>query len=263
MTPYLEAAKKSFQRHLAYRAANIAGIITNAFFGAIYIFIYLALFRERAEVGGLGVDDAVAYVVVSQALLMAMSAFGNRELSEAIIRGDIVVDLSRPVDFYALWAALDLGRAVYYLFFRGVPTFLIGWALFRPRLPAHLATWGWFLACIAVGMVVSFAFRFVIDTLAFWTTDARGLQYFNSVLIIFFAGFIVPLNFFPAPLRAVAEVLPFRALAHLPISVYLGKESGIALARALALQVAWAIALVALGRLMLRLMMRRLSVHGG
>jgi ABC-2 type transport system permease protein len=263
MRLYLEVAKKSFQRHLAYRAANLAGILTNTFFGAIYVFIFLALFRERGLVGGLDARDAVTYVVVSQSLLMAMSAFGNRELSEAIIKGDIVTDLSRPVDFYAFWAAIDLGRAVYYLIFRGIPTFLIGWVLFRARVPLDPVTWALFLVSIAVGMAVSFAFRFITSSLAFWMTDARGINYLTGTFVMFFAGFIVPLNFFPASVRAIAEWLPFRALAHLPISVYLGKASGPALAQVLALQAIWLVGLTLGGRAMLRLMVRRLSTHGG
>ncbi len=131
MSVYLAIAVKSFQKHLTYRAANLAGIITNMFFGAVYVFVYVALFEGRTTVGGLDVRDAVTYVVLTQALLMAMSAFGNRELSESIMKGQIASDLSRPLDFYLYWAAIDLGRAVYYLIFRGIPTFAIGLILFR------------------------------------------------------------------------------------------------------------------------------------
>ena len=263
MRLYLEVAKKSFQKHLAYRAANLAGILTNCFFGAIYVFVFTALFQQRGQVGGLDLRDTITYVVISQSLLMAMSAFGNQELSQSIIKGDVVTDLSRPVDFYAFWAAVDLGRGVYYLTFRGVPTFLVGWALFGVRLPDNWLTWTLFLVSLVVGMWVSFAFRFITNSLAFWTTDARGIYYLTNTLIMFFAGCIVPLNFFPGPLRIVAEWLPFRALVHLPISVYLGKAGGPNLAQALAIQAAWLIILTLAGRALLRQMMRRVSIQGG
>jgi ABC-2 type transport system permease protein len=263
MRLYFEIAKKSFQRHLTYRAANLAGIATNTFFGAIYVFVYLALFRERGTVGGINARDTVTYVIISQSLLMAMSAFANRDLSEAIIKGDIVMDFIRPVDFYAFWAALDCGRAVYYLVFRGIPTFVIGWALFGVRFPDGPATWALFLICLALGMSISFTFRFVTSTLAFWSTDARGVNYLTGTLIMFFAGFIVPLNFFPPWLRTIAEWLPFRALGHLPISVYLGIESGPSLAQAMAVEASWLVILILGGRFMLRQMTRRLSSHGG
>ncbi len=263
MRLYLEVAKKSFQKHLAYRAANLAGIVTNSFFAAVYVSVFAALFRERGQVGGLDLRDTITYVVVSQSLLMVMSAFGNLELIQSIVKGDIVTDLSRPVDFYTFWAAIDLGRAAYYLIFRGVPTFLVGWLLFGVRLPGNPLTWALFLASIAVGMMVSFTFRFITNSLAFWVTDARGIYYLTNTLIMFFAGFIVPLNFFPGWLRAVAESLPFRAMAHLPISVYLGKVNGLDLAWALTIQVAWLVVMTLTGRAVLRQMVRRVSIQGG
>lgn len=260
---YLNIAVKSYQKHLAYRAANLAGILTNTFFGAIYIYVFVALYKGHAVVGGLDVRDAVTYAIVSQSLLMAMSAFGNRELSEAIMKGDIVTDLSRPVSFYLLWAGMNLGRAFYYFVFRGIPTFVLGWALFGARMPVQPLTWLWFLATVAMGMLVSFAFRFITSSLAFWTTDARGITYLADTILMFFGGFMVPLNFMPPTLRAVAEFLPFRGLAQLPIVVFLEKMDPLALGKALALQGAWLIVLVIAGRAMLRAMVERLTVNGG
>lgn len=260
---YFRIAAKSFQRNLAYRAANLAGIATNTFFGAVYIAVYTTLLAGRGQVGGLDMRDAITYAVISQSLLMVMSAFGNKELSEAIIRGQISADLSRPVDFYFYWMALDLGRAAYYLLFRGLPTFVLGLALFRGRLPSSPATTALFLGCVGSGVLVSFTFRFITNALAFWTTDARGLNYLANTVILFFAGFIVPLNFFPPWLQTVAAALPFRALAHVPANVYLGKLSGAEIAATLALELAWAAGLMLVGRWTLGRMVRRLTVAGG
>ena len=172
---YWHVAVKSFQKNLAYRAANVAGIATNLFFGAVYVLVYRALFADRAQVGGFTVEDTVTYAVIAQSLLMVMSAFGNRELSEAIVKGTIAVDLARPIDFYCYWAAVDLGRAVYFFFFRGVPTFLLGALLFGVEVPASPQGWLQFFTAVVLGMLVSFAFRFITNSLAFWTSDiARG-----------------------------------------------------------------------------------------
>jgi ABC-2 type transport system permease protein len=263
MSVYLAVAVKSFQKYLTYRAANLAGILTNSFFGAVYVAVYLALFKGRGTIGGLDARDTVTYVILTQSLLMAMSAFGNPELSDAIKKGQIAGDLSRPVDFYLYWAAIDLGRAVYYLIFRGVPTLAVGWILFHPRLPASAADAAGFLLCALSGMVVSYVFRFVPNCLAFWTTDARGINYLANTAILFFAGFIVPLNFFPTALRTVALLLPFASLANLPVNVYLGKLGGAELVAALATQAAWIVVLIAAGRFLLARVITRLTVHGG
>jgi viologen exporter family transport system permease protein len=260
---YLAVAIKSFQKHLTYRAANLAGILTNSFFGAVYVFVYVALFQGRTTLGGLDVHDAVTYVVLTQSLLMAMSAFGNRELSDAIMKGQIASDLSRPLDFYLYWAAIDLGRAVYYLIFRGIPTFVVGLILFGARLPASPAHALAFVACLATGMVMSYAFRFIPNSLAFWTTDARGINYLANTVIMFFSGFIVPINFFPPVLRSLVVLLPFSAMANLPVNVYLGNVNGPELAFALVLQAAWIGVLVFGGRAVFGRLVIRLTVQGG
>jgi ABC-2 type transport system permease protein len=263
MGVYWHLAVKSFQKHLAYRAANVAGIATNAFFGAVYVSVYTALLSDRGEVGGLTLEDTITYVILAQSLLMVMSAFGNRELSEAIVKGTIAVDLARPVDFYLYWASIDLGRAVYYLIFRGIPTFAIGALLFGVQMPPSAGVFLMFLGALALGAVVSFAFRFIANSLAFWTTDARGLLYLTNTVIMFFSGFIVPLNFFPPQLQSIANALPFRALAQLPISVYLGKAAPSELLPAGVNLVVWLIALVVVGRVVLTRMVRRVTLAGG
>jgi len=263
MSVYLRIAAKSFQRHLAYGAANLAGLVTNLFFGAIYIFVYTALYRQRDTLGGLDLRDAVTYAVITQSLLMVMTAFTTREFSEAVLSGDIVSDLSRPYDFYLYWGAVDLGRSLYYALLRGVPTFILGAILFRARLPHDAAVALWFPVAVLLGISVSFALRFMTGCLALWTTDTRGMATLVSTCILFFSGFIVPLNFFPAGLRSVVEWLPFRGLAHLPVSIYLGRLEPDALAKAFAVQLAWLVLLAAGGRVMLRAMMGRLSTHGG
>lgn len=263
MEIYFRVAAKSFQKNLAYRAANIAGIATNTFFGAIYILIYSALYAGRGEVGGYNMQDTITYAVIAQSLLMVMSAFGNHELSQAIIKGQIAVDMTRPIDFYFYWGAMDFGRAVYHFFFRFLPTYLIGALLFGVRPPASAGAVGLFFLSMLTGMLVSFSFRFLANSFAFWTTDARGIISLTNTVILFFSGFIVPVNFFPAPLRVFTEALPFGSLAQAPINIYLGKLGGAELAALVARQLIWLAVLFLAGRLLLARMMRRVAIAGG
>lgn len=263
MNIYFRVAAKSFQKNLAYRAANLAGIVTNIFFGAVYILVYTALFEGRGIVGGFDVRDTITYAVLAQSLLMVMSAFGNTELSQAIISGQIATDMARPIDFYYYWAAIDLGRAVYNILFRFIPTFAIGALLFGVRPPASLSAALLFGVTMLTGMLLSFTFRFIANSLAFWTTDARGLVSLTNTVVLFFSGFIVPLNFFPASLRTVAEALPFAGLAQAPINIYLGKLDGAGLVRLLIGQTVWFGLLFIGGRMILGRMVHRVNLAGG
>jgi ABC-2 type transport system permease protein len=111
--------------------------------------------------------------------------------------------------------------------------------------------------------VVSFGFRFLYNSAAFWLTDIRGVVTLSLTVSLFFSGMILPLAFFPTWLRAIAHGLPFASIVQTPIDIWLGKHHGGGLAGILALQVMWAVALFALGRLTLRLGGKKLVIQGG
>jgi ABC-2 type transport system permease protein len=143
------------------------------------------------------------------------------------------------------------------------PTFVLGAVLFGVAWPPGPSGWLLFFATMVLGMVVSFAFRFVTNSFAFWTSDARGVLYLTNTIIMFFSGFIVPLNFFPPWLAEIAYALPFRGLAQVPINVYLGKLTPWQIAAFAVQQAAWLVVLTLAGRFMVTRMVRRVTLAGG
>jgi hypothetical protein len=81
--------------------------------------------------------------------------------------------------------------------------------------------------------------------------------------LAFFSGMTLPLAFFPSWLESFARVLPFASIIQVPIDVYLGKHTGANLAAVLAVQAAWAVALLTIGRIALARGTRKLVVQGG
>ena len=120
-----------------------------------------------------------------------------------------------------------------------------------------------FLVSLALAVVVSFGFRFLYNSAAFWLVDVRGVVTLSITVSVFFSGLVLPLAFFPTWLRTVAHALPFASALQTPIDLWLGKYHGLSIAGVLALQVFWALALLGLGRLALRLGARKLVVQGG
>src|SRR5688500_619791 len=61
---YLEVARRSFRRHLAYRAATLAGLFTNAVWGVLIASVYRALYQgsDVGSVAGFTLRDALTYV---------------------------------------------------------------------------------------------------------------------------------------------------------------------------------------------------------
>ena len=263
MRLYWEIARRGYRRYAAYRAATVAGVFTNCVFGFIRGYILLALFREQREVGGYSVADTLTYVWLTQGIIATIFIWGWFELARRIQTGDIATDLVRPADIQGSALAFDLGRSVYHAIFRGVPPVLVGALFFELTAPSNVVVWVAFLASVVLAVCVSFAYRFLYNLASFWLLDYRGATIFATLLATFFSGILVPVRFFPDWLAAIAYALPFWTMVQLPADIFVGAIGGVELAGALALQAAWVLVLLALGRLVLARGTRRLVIQGG
>ena len=258
-----EIARRGYRRYAAYPAATVAGAFTNVVFGFMKGYILVTVFAHRSHVGGYDTADTLTYVWLAQALIMTVYAFAWFDVALRIRSGDIAGDLTRPLDPLRYWLAFDLGRAFYHFVFRGVPPFIVGALAFHLRFPASPVVWVAFVASVALGVVVSFAFRFLYNLASFWLLDYRGAGLLAMIVSLLFSGMIVPLAFFPSWLATLAHALPFAAIVQTPIDVFLGKHRGFDLLGVLGLQLAWAAALLLVARAALAAGTRRLVVQGG
>jgi viologen exporter family transport system permease protein len=258
-----EIARRGYRRYAAYPGATWAGVFTNVIFGLLQAYIMLAVFEQRETVASYDSADAVTYVWLAQGMLMTVYIWGWYEVALRVRSGDVAVDLTRPLDQQRYWLAYDLGRAAYHAVFRGIPPFVLGALLFEVRLPESPLTWIAFAVSVTLAVVVSFGFRFLFNLSAFWLLDYRGVGVLAMVASTFFSGMIVPVAFFPDWLAAIAWALPFASMVQAPIEIFLQHAEGVRLAGVLALQAAWALALLGLGRLVLNGATRKLVVQGG
>lgn len=263
MRLYVEVAKRAFARYLTYRAANVSGLITNAFFGVLITYVFVAAYEGRQVEAGWTRADALTFVWLAQALLMPVYVFAWWEIALTIRSGDIVSDLSKPFDYYAFWLSQDYGRALYHTLFRGIPTLVIGWLLFDIQFPGGPDRWLIFLLSVVLAIWISFGLRFLANVASFWLLDYRGAGMALLFANVFFSGLLVPLVYWPDGLREIAGWLPFAGLVQAPVDVFLGKASGADLAGLLLLQASWGVVLMGACRLLLALAVRRVVVQGG
>ncbi|WP_411079305.1 ABC transporter permease [Streptomyces sp. cmx-18-6] len=266
MRLYAVVAAGGFRRYTTYRTATAAGVFTNTVFGFILAYTYTALWDQRPQLGGYDMSQALAYVWIGQALLAACAMMGGGfedELMERIRTGDVAVDLYRPIDLQLWWLAGDLGRAAFQLLGRGVVPMLAGALAFDIALPGSPWIWPAFLLSVLLGVVVSFAVRFLVALSAFWLLDGAGATQMSMLLGLFFSGMLLPLPLFPGLLGEVARMLPWSSLLQIPADVFLGKYTGWGLLEAYAFQGGWAVALLLAGRLLQGVATRRVVVQGG
>lgn len=262
MRLYYEIAVRSLRRATIYRSALIAGMLTNAFFGAMRCFVLAAVYGSSASVAGFTLSQAISYTWITQSLISVGGGWVTTEMMQTIRSGDVITDLARPWNFYGYWLSRTTGERIFNLLVRGLLTYLAGVVLFHIHIPsaAELACFG---AAIALAMLVSFAYSFIINATAFWLIDSYGPMMIGTMLLTFFSGFVLPISFFPPALQRLAHVLPFQAITGMPAQILLGQIRGADFVGVLLLQVFWAAVMTIAALAMLRAATRKLVVQGG
>jgi ABC-2 type transport system permease protein len=271
LRPYLSVFAGRFQLMLQYRAAAVAGFVTQCWFGVIRILIFAAFYAGGAAHAPMSLANAVTYTWLGQAFLAFLPWAPDPDVADMVRTGAVAYERLRPVDTYAWWYVRALAwslarvapRAVLMVAFASVLLPLVGLGKWALPPPQSLAAAGFF-ALSAVGMVLlSAAITLVINTVVVATMTDKGAGALAAAVVNMLSGLVLPLAFFPDWLRPWLRAQPVAGLIDIPFSIYFGGISGWSAAGAIALQFGWVAILVLAGRAWLGRSMRRLQVQGG
>jgi ABC-2 type transport system permease protein len=260
---YVEVARRAFRRFATYRGATLAALFTNTVFGIFLTAVVGAVARQSgSEIGGLDEAGLVTQIWLGQGMIAVVDVFVHQpELVERIRTGDVVIDLYRPVDLQAWWAAIDVGRVGYELMVRFAPPIAIGVAFFGARLPAGRDVPAVVLALV-LAVAVSYGLRFLAFCSGFWLLDGKGVVRAVMTVWIVGAGMTIPLPLLPDAIEVPLRALPFASTIQLMSDVWTGTARP-SLPGSLALQAAWAVTLLGAGRVVQARATRKVVVQGG
>jgi len=253
-----------FRRYAQYRGATVAGAVTNSVFGLLRASVTTAAVASAGgRIGGYDTAAVLAYAWLSQAVIAPVHVFGWTEVAERIRTGDIVTDLSRPVDLQLQFLAADLGRAGYVLIPRGLPPLIVGGLTFGLTLPGTPAPYLVGLASLLLAVLISFAGRFLLNLAAFWLLDLRGPASLYVIVSNLLCGLLIPVSWMPGWLRVLAHATPFPSMVQAPVDLLSGRVTGTAAAATVGVQLVWLAVLLGLGRIVLSRATSRLVIQGG
>ncbi|HKJ26815.1 MAG TPA: ABC-2 family transporter protein [Anaerolineales bacterium] len=263
MNVYLHLTRLAFQRQMSYRAATLAGLTTNFFFGLLRAAIMIALYQNRDVVAGYDLPMAITFTALGQGMIAYLSLFHWYDLMYTVYSGEVATDLLKPVGYFRYWLAKDFGRAVSAFLTRGV-TILIAYELVLDLVyPQGWKGWLYFAAAILLGWLVGFGFRFLVNMISFWTPNAAGFGRFFFLSAYALSGMLMPLAFYPEIVQKIAYITPFPQTVYVPIEIFLGLLNESQIWNALGRQALWAVGLILAGQIVQRAGVRRLVVQGG
>jgi ABC-2 type transport system permease protein len=260
---YASVVSARIRMTLQYRVAALAGIATQLFWGMIRVMIFEAFYRSSTSSQPMTLEDVITYVWLGQALLAFFPWNADPEIGAMVRSGNIVYELTRPLDLYSFWFSRAIANRTGPALLRAAPIFVIAGLFLGFGLPPTFASFAaWLLATLGA-ILLSCAISNLLNISTLWTISGQGVSVLITASVCILSGQYVPLPFFPDWAQPILNWLPFRGLIDVPFRIYLGHLPPEHVFSLFAHQIAWTAGLIALGKLVLRRGTRRLVVQGG
>jgi len=261
--PYLAIFGARFRALLQYRAAALAGLATQVFWGFVRVMIFTAFYAVSTGPQPMTLAEVITYVWLTQALLLVLPWRPDADVEQLVRSGNVAYELLRPVDLYSLWFARSLAQRTAPALLRCLPMVVLAYAFFGLAAPVGPSAALAFGVSLLATVALSTALTTLLSVSVLVTTSGRGVHVLVTSVVNLMSGSLVPLPLLPEWIQPLASVLPFRGLMDTPFRLYMGHLPPADALLAVAHQLAWTIALVLVGRWLLARALRRVVVQGG
>jgi viologen exporter family transport system permease protein len=268
MQKYWHVINVGIQNNLTYRFNFLA----RAVFGLIpliaILFVWQKIYSGKsagAMIGTYTLAQMISYYLLTT-VVDALTAVNEDDwqIAADIKDGNISQLLLKPIDY--LWYRLCLffsGRVTYLVVALTPLTIFILYLRRYFVLPPDWMAFGCFMFSTLLTALLQFFISYAMAMLAFWVLEVSTFIFILFAFEYIASGHLFPLDILPRGLEQILQFTPFPYQLYFPVSIYMGKTTGAALAHGLLLQVFWVVAAYGVARFAWRRGIRRYSAFGG
>jgi ABC-2 type transport system permease protein len=265
VAPYLEFTRIGFVNILAFRLRYYTGIITYLINVTVYYFIWGAVYGADAgaQIAGYDLGQMITYVSVGWIIRSFYWNTIDMEMAYQVLDGKIAMDMIKPISVQWMWLSRAVGESAFRLGLLTAPTAVAIALIFPVQAPASATHFALFVLAVLGSFLLMGAINFMIGTCAVRLKSILALIRAKYWLMELLSGLLIPMTFFPEPIRRGLAWLPFEHVAFTPLQIYLGKLTPVEALTMLAAQWLWVVALLWLGGRWWALSSRKITIHGG
>jgi ABC-2 type transport system permease protein len=267
MKQYISFFKLKFAVGLQYKAAAIAGLATQIFFGLVFIMVYMAFYNSGEANVDISLSEIIQYQWLSQAFLALIWIWHkDNEILSMIKNGNVAYELCRPQNLYWMWYIRILASKLSAVLLRCIPLLIIAFLLPHPYnliLPESFTALMFFIITLALATLLVTALVTLMYLLIFYSVDSRGIMGMYCGIAEILSGQVIAIPLFPVFLRNIAIVLPFAYISDFSFRIYSGNIAGTQIIQGLTIQIIWLFIILFLGLILSNRLLKRVSVQGG
>lgn len=268
MKKYWHVIRIGIQNQLVYRA----NFFFRAAFGLLPLMATISLWRTvyagkgpDALVGDYTLAQMVSYyLLVTLVDAFTQVAEDDWQIAADIKDGNISQFMLKPIDYLYYRLCLYFSGRLIYTTVAAIPVIsFILWMRAYFVAPASLAAGALFMWSVFMASLLQFFLAYLAALLAFWVLEVATFIFINYAFEYVASGHLFPLDILPPWIAALLNLTPFPYMLYFPVSIYLGRIEGEALALGLVTQAAWVVVVYALARLVWSRGIRHYAAVGG
>lgn len=264
MRKYLKISKNNFMSGLVYRVHFFFTVFTNVMYIILTFFLWKSIYKNSSgTLNGMTFEQVFIYLALAASIGCFFQTFTEFRMSRNILSGNIINDLTKPLDYqlYTLFGVIGFG--INNLISVTIPSMVIIFIMAGTHIDPGINIL-FFVVSVVLSFLIAFAIDYIVGLLSFYTESIWGVSNTKAVIVLLLSGAVVPLNFYPHWVRSVVELLPFHAIYNTPLTILLSKDLGLESYIYFVLnQLFWASVLFMLGRLFYRRSIKVVTVNGG
>ncbi|MEW6285955.1 MAG: ABC-2 family transporter protein [Chloroflexota bacterium] len=210
-------------------------------------------------INGMTLHGTMWYLMMAETIELSRPQLA-RTISENVKDGSIAYILNKPYNFLLYQFSNSMGETVFRAVMNAVFGGLMVWWL-AGAPPAPLG-WGFAILALFGTWIMNFCIACLIGLSAFLVEEVSPFMWIYQKLVFILGGFLIPLDFYPNWLQAIAKSLPFAYMIYGPSKLFVAPSVEL-LVNVLSMQAVWILVLGAILTLSYRRGVAYLTVNGG
>lgn len=269
MRKYAHVINIAIQNTLVYRV----NFLFRSIFGMIPLMATIYLWRAVYEGKSPGDPNVAGYTLAGMTsyyllvtIVDALTAVteDDWQIASDIREGAINQFLLKPIDYLTYRLCIFASGRLIYVCVAAIPVALF--IVIQRKYwvgPPDAFTFVLFLFSLVLTALLQFFISYTMALLAFWLLEISTLIFIVFAFEYMAGGHLFPLDILPPGVAAVLNFTPFPYQLFFPVSLYLGRVTGVAIWQGLGVQLFWVGFFYIVARWTWRRGIRRYTAFGG
>ncbi len=223
---YLRTFFLSLESEFATRINIFGWFLVGLIPTVVLIFVWLAIIGDKQSINGFTKGDFIVYYLFLQISWYLVGGSFGYNVGNAIRNGTINTTLLKS---YNIVLGKCIQEQAWKLLSLLIALPVSGIILFQFKDSIHIPLT--FEKCIL--LIVSLLFGGILFALleaivgltAFWLIEIRPVTRLKEMLTTLFGGILIPITLMPSGLHDVTNILPFKYMFYVPVSILLSKTT--------------------------------------